>query len=133
VTLQPQQAVSLFDNQGRDLGRVVIDRIEGDLVFADFTPGPDYPAAERLFAEYAEAANEQLLGVVGDLDAAIATLGLHLCSPDHPRLPTIYDVQIADGGINFRIHAQPTDSRQQDAAGASYPTAPVVRSGVPAS
>jgi hypothetical protein len=118
MPLQSQQQVSLWDGQNRDLGRVVIDRIEGDLVFGRFTPGSNYPEVERLFAEYIEAANEQLLSIVGELDEAIAALGLHLRSPNKTDLPAIYDVQIGAGGINFRTRSQPDERQTPDHAGA---------------
>jgi hypothetical protein len=117
MPLQPQQRVSLWDGQNRELGQVVIDRVEGDLVFGRFTPGPQYPSVERLFAEYVEAANEQLLSIVGELDAAIGALGLHLRSPGRTDLPTIDDVQIGAGGINFRTQPQGGDRQSPGQAG----------------
>ena len=126
MSLQRQQQLSLVDGHDRDLGRVVIDRIDGDLVFGQFTPGPDYPRAERLFAEYVEAANEQLLSVVGELDAAIAALSLRLHSAEAAALPAIYDVQIGTGVITFRTHPPTDDPRspEQPAAG-GVPTPPI--------
>jgi hypothetical protein len=118
MPLQPQQAVSLWDGRNRELGRVIIDRIDGDLVFGRFTPGPHYPEVERLFAEYIEAANEQVLSIVGELDEAIAALGLHLRSPGKADLPAIHDVQIGAGGINFRIRPRHGDGQAPDQAGA---------------
>jgi hypothetical protein len=102
MALTPQQRVLLSDRQGHALGSIVIDRIRQDLVFGRFDPGPDYARVRQLFAEYVEAANEQVLSVVGDLDAVIAALGLHLRAANGSGLPAIYDVQIADGNITFR-------------------------------
>ena len=103
MDLQLQQRVFLVNGQGGDLGQVVIERTEGDLVFGRFTPGPAFSHVEPLFAEYVEAANQQLLSVVGDLDAKISALGLHLGSPEGTSLPAIYDIQIGAGIITFRI------------------------------
>ena len=103
MSLRRGQIVSLRDRQDHDLGRALIERIEGDLVFGQFTPGPDYPRVERLFAEYVEAANDQLLARVGELDEQISALGLRLQSVDVVGLPPIYDVQIGEGIITFRI------------------------------
>jgi hypothetical protein len=72
---------------------------------------------ERLFSEYIEAANEQLLSIVGELDEAISALGLHLRSPGKTDLPAIHDVQIGAGGINFRTRPQPGDRQTPDPAG----------------
>ncbi len=127
MPLQPQQVLTLGDRQNRELGQVVVDRLEGNLVFGRFSPGASYPEVERLFAEYIEAANEQLLSVVGELDAAIDALGLHLRSPDNASgLPAIYDVQIGDGIITFRIRGQASDPQPLDGAGVVPLPAPAV-------
>jgi hypothetical protein len=109
MTLACQQHVLLSDQQGHDLGSVVIERIQKDLVFGRFNPGPDYVRVRQLFAEYVEAANEQVLSVVGELDTAIAALGLHLVAANGSDLPAIYDVQIADGNITFRTRSPGPD------------------------
>jgi hypothetical protein len=103
MVFQPNQVLLLMDNLNRRLGQVTIERVEGNLVLGQFEPGPDYPAVEQLFAEYIEAANEQLLSVVGDLDATIRQLGLRLFCPGVAPLPAIDDVQIGMGRVNFRI------------------------------
>jgi len=105
MSLKSNQELSLLDGQGRDLGKVQIDRIEGDLVFGRFTPGPAYAQVEPLFAEYVEAANDQLLDIVGELDEKIAHLNMHLCSAEAGALTAIHDVQIGDGTITFRVRA----------------------------
>lgn len=102
MPLQPAQQIQLSDRQDRDLGQIQIDRIQGDLVFGRFTPGPDYPQVQRLFAEYVEAANDQLLSIVGELDAAIRELGLRLRAENGRDLPGIDDVQIGEGIVTFR-------------------------------
>ncbi len=131
MSLQGQQVISLYDGQGRDLGRVVVERVEGDLVFGRFTPGPHYPAVASLFAEFIEAANQQLLSVVGELDATIRALGLHLVAPGYPSLPAIEDVQIGDGVITFRVQPRPSDPPLPDAATAACPPPAPTRPDVP--
>jgi hypothetical protein len=105
MTLEPNQEVSLRDREGRDLGTVRVDRIQGDLVFGRFTPGAAYTDVEPLFAEYIAAANDQLLGIVGELDERIARLNLHLRSASPGAMPAIHDVQIGDGTITFRTRS----------------------------
>jgi hypothetical protein len=114
MSLQRQQVLSLSDNQGRNLGRVAVERIEGDLVFGRFLPGPDYDAVGQLFADYVEAANDQLLSLVGDLDEVIAGLGLHLRSATGADLPDIHDVQIGGERINFRTRPRDADAKPPD-------------------
>lgn len=109
MKLHPHQEFSLLDRQGSALGRVEIERVQGDLVFGRFTPGPAYAAVEPLFTEYVAAANEQVLSIVGQLDARIAGLGLHPHSAAHDRLPVIHDVQIGDGTITFRFRSLTED------------------------
>jgi hypothetical protein len=105
MTLKSNQELCLIDGQGRELGQVQIDRIQGDLVFGRFTPGPAYAQVEPLFAEYVAAANEQLLGIVGELDEKIARLNLHLSSAEPGDLPAIHDVQVGHGTITFHVRS----------------------------
>jgi hypothetical protein len=102
MPLQPQQRVSLSDRENQELGQVLIEQVNGDLVSGRFMPGRHFASVERLFTEHVEAANEQLLNTVRELEAAIGALGLHLVSPGRTDLPPIHDVQIGAGGINFR-------------------------------
>jgi len=113
----PQQRLFLQDQQKRDLGVVTVKRLEDDLVFGQFVAGADYPTIAQLFADYVEAANDQLLSVVGELDAAIAGLGLLLRSPDGLPMPAIHDVQIGSGIITFRIRSHPDAAAQVVATG----------------
>jgi hypothetical protein len=110
MSLQAGQTLSLRDGQNRDFGQVAIERVEHDLVFGRFTPGPDYPQVEALFAEYVVAANDQLLSAVAELDERIGALGLCLRPADGAAVPAIYDVQIGDGIINFRTRPATDDS-----------------------
>jgi hypothetical protein len=124
MPLQPLQRLHLRDAQGRRLGEVVIDRIEGDLVFGSFTPGPEFAAVQAMFAEFVEAANEQLLSIVARLDDEIKRLGLRLNAPDGAEMPAIRDVQIADGSINFRTGPSDSDTPNRGgppSTGASTP------------
>lgn len=116
MSLRSAQPISLKDKQDRDLGRVVFERVEHDLVFGRFTPGPAYPQVERLFAEYVAAANDQLLSTVAELDERIGALGLRLQSADGAAVPAIYDVQIGDGVITFRTRPTADGSPFSDAA-----------------
>lgn len=124
MTFQPQQRLFLQDRQVRDLGIVTVTRVESNLVFGQFVAGGDYPAVAQLFAEYVEAANDQLFSVVGEMDTVIAGLGLHLHSPDGVSLPPIHDVQIGSGIITFRVGACPD---------AAAPSAPVESGSFPRS
>jgi hypothetical protein len=114
MTFQRGQTFSLRDARDRELGRVEIDRTEGNVVFGRFTPGPDYAQVAPLFAEYVEAANDQLLGVVGELARQIAALGLSLHAPNALPVPGISDVQIGDGIITFRTEPPPVAARSVD-------------------
>jgi hypothetical protein len=125
MALHRSQSVSLRDREGRDLGRVAVTRVERDLVFGQFTPGADYPRAQRLFAEQVEAANDQLFSHVGELDEQIGGLGLRLHSAEGGTLPAIQDVQIGEGVITFRTEGG--DSPAPDTR--SLPGVPAVPTG----
>jgi hypothetical protein len=131
MSLRPAQVASLRDGQDRDLGRVAIERVQGDLVFGQFTPGPGFPQVERLFAAYVEAANEQLLSTVGEVDERIGALGLRLHAPDRTALPAIYDVQIGEGVITFRTRSANDDAPLGDTASRANLPATAVRSDAP--
>ena len=126
MSLQPRQRLYLRDGQNRHLGDVSIDRIEGDLVFGGFTPGPDYAGVQSLFAEYVETANQQLLHLIGELDEAISRLGLRLDSPDGAELPSICDVQIGEGVINFRLRPSGHDQPMPGAPPSPPSSTPVI-------
>jgi hypothetical protein len=116
MSLRPAHVFSLRDRQDRDLGKVAIERVESDLVFGRFTPGPDYPQVERLFSEYVEAANDQLLGTVAELDVRIGILALRLYQAGGAGVPAIYDVQIGDGVITFRTRPAAEGAPAHDTA-----------------
>jgi hypothetical protein len=103
MTYTPGRKAVLRDRKRRDLGRVIVDRIDGTLVVGPFISGPEYDQVATLFAEYIDAANEGVLSVVGELDSVIADLGLTLETPEGLELPAICDVQIGAGTINFRV------------------------------
>lgn len=111
----------LLDGQDREVGQVLVDRIRNGVVFGQFTPGPAFAPVERLFADYVEAANEQLLNLVGDLDREIAALRLRLQSAEVVDLPDIYDVQIGEGVITFRPRGPLADRHPGSAAPAAVP------------
>jgi hypothetical protein len=87
---------------GRCLGHVVVETIEGDYVTGQFRPEASFAMVEPLFTELVAAANDQLFHRVGELDAAIAALGLHLASDNGAALPAIHQVEIDRQTISFR-------------------------------
>jgi hypothetical protein len=92
--------------KGRRLGSVTIKRREGNLLFARFVPGRDFPAVESLFEQFEEAANSQALAAVDRIDAAIRALGLKLAAAEGEPAVPLSDVQIwSDGQMSCRIPA----------------------------
>src|SRR5262245_43335432 len=94
MPLDPQQDSHLVDSQGRCLGTVSIERIEGDRVFAAFVSGKDFAAVDSLFGEFEEAVNDQLFHEADRLSLAIDALGLRLTSVDGKDSLELRDVQI---------------------------------------
>jgi hypothetical protein len=104
--MQPdlEPVLPILDAQQRPLGQLCLERREGDLLIGKFIPGPAFPMAEPLFRAFEKAADIQALGVVDDLDASIAALGLQLVLPQSGQRVAIRDVQIwHDGGITCRL------------------------------
>ena len=94
----------LLDSQERQIGRVLIERIDGDLLLGRFIPGKDFQAVEQLFCDFEEAVNAQALSLVEEIDLAIAALVLHLAQSNGSQEQRVYDVQIwNDGGFSCRL------------------------------
>lgn len=124
MSLKPQQQLELLDSHRRTLGRVEVECVQDDLVFGRFTAAPDFAAVERLFADYLEAANDQLLSIIADLDRKISSLGLSFRTEDSSDLVGIADVQIGEGTINFRLTSHEQElSGQKSAAVSPTPSA----------
>jgi hypothetical protein len=101
---EAQARFQLVDSRQRQLGEIVIERNEEELLFGEFIRGPDYSDVEQLFRQFDEAVNLQALRKVDELDAAISALGLHLRSLDGSQQLAIKDVQIwSDGSITCRL------------------------------
>lgn len=97
------QIIELLDGQDHLLGEVLVEEIQGNLVLGTIAPKPDFARVEPLFTEFVEAANQQLLYRVDELDSAIAALGLRLRLSDGVPLQDLYDLQIADYNVSFRV------------------------------
>ena len=105
MKLYAEQRVYLIDAQQRQIGQITIERNEDNLLFGKFVPGSDFSAVKRLFQDFEEAANFQVLSVVDELDTEIAALGLHLRTPDGSQCIKIHDVQIwSDGDMTCRLY-----------------------------
>ena len=98
MPLDPQQTLYLADSHGRRLGRVAIDRIEGNRLFGRFTPEEGFAAACDLFDEFEAAVNEQLFSEADRLSQEIDRLGLNLRNTDAAEELAVCDVQIMDVG-----------------------------------
>lgn len=94
MPLDPRQTVRLTDSKGRYLGAVSIQRIEGNRVFARFSPAADFALVERLFLDLEEAANDQLFSSVDQISGDVDRLGLRLASEDCSEQLELRDVQI---------------------------------------
>jgi hypothetical protein len=115
MQLHVEQTLDLIDAEGRQVGQMVIERSEDNLVFGKFVPGPAFPAVQHLFREFEEAVDLQALSVVDELDTAITALGLHLRSPDSSQRVEIHDVQIwSDGGITCRVGSPNMSTVERD-------------------
>ena len=100
-------SVEIIDTEQRQLGRMLIERQEEDLLYGTFVPGPAFPGVEQLFHEFEAAVEVQALHVIETLDAAIAALGLHLQWPEAREPIAIQDVQIwGDRNITCRLCEQ---------------------------
>jgi hypothetical protein len=97
MPLDPQQTLDLTDHQGRCLGRVSIDRIEGNRLFGRFTAEQEFVEVQRLFRDLEEAVNDQIFSLVDKLSGDIDRLELKLASPDRAEQLQVCDTQIMNG------------------------------------
>jgi hypothetical protein len=92
----------MSDALGRDLGRVLIDGVEGGWMQGTFIPGPDYPTVERHFTYFAELVEGFVLSLTDQAQDAINQLGITLHSPAGSF--TAHDAQIdSDNGFACRL------------------------------
>ena len=104
MPLDPQGTVYLTDAQGRSLGQVFIERIEGDRVFGRIAPHADFAAVRALFEELEAAANGQLFSEADRLADEIDRLGLHLTGYGAAEDLAVCDVQImAESALSCRV------------------------------
>ena len=104
MPLDPQQLLYLSDSHGRRLGRVAIERIEGNRLLGRFTPEEGFAAARDLFDEFEAAVNEQIFREADRLSREIDRLGLNLRNADAAEELAVCEVQImAVGGFCCRV------------------------------
>jgi hypothetical protein len=113
------QTFQMVDAKQRVLGQVVLEDEKDGLIFGKFVPGPAFAETEWLFRKFEEAVDSQALGVVDELDSAIADLGLELRPLDESGRITVHDVQIwSDGDITFYLDTKTASpSRKTSRAG----------------
>ena len=115
MQLQVEQVVHLVDRQEQQIGQIEIERREENLIFGRFVPGPASSTVQPLFQKFEEAVNLQALSVIDELDAAIATLGLHLHPPRESQHIEAHDVQIwSDGSITCWVGSAPLSVKDKD-------------------
>ena len=102
MTLTANQIVKLTDRAGRDIGRLAVERVDGDLLLGTFTPGADYSMVSEIFDGFAEAVDHGSLSVVDNFDKQIAALGIQVTLGEL-NVPA-HDVQIySDGAASCRM------------------------------
>jgi hypothetical protein len=115
MQLQVGHVVYLVDRHGEQMGEIEIERREENLIFGRFIPGPAFSTVRQLFQEFEEAVNLQALGVIDELDTAIAALGLHLQTPCDSQRIEAHDVQIwSDGSITCRVGSTTLSAQNKD-------------------
>lgn len=115
---QAEHVLHLVDAQEHQVGQIVVERREANLVFGRFVPGPAFSSVQPLFQQFEEAVNCQALSVVDELDAAIAALGLYVHMPDDSQPIEAQDVQIwSDGSITCRVGSSTLSAKDQDQEG----------------
>ena len=103
-TLAPPTTLELSDPQGRRLGTVAVESVEGDLVLGTLTPGPDYDEVAPTFRALAEMVETFSLHWVDEAMGAIDRLGVTVRLDGAGPAIRAGDVQIdSDGGFSCRL------------------------------
>lgn len=102
------QTFQMVDAKQRVLGQVLIeDNKEDGLILGKFVPGPAFAETAWLFRKFEQAVDSQALGIVDELDSAIADLGLELRPMAGSGKIRVRDVQIWSGGdITFYLETK---------------------------
>jgi hypothetical protein len=99
--------VPLTDGRGRDIGRVIVERVDDDLIEGAFEPGADFGAVRQLFLDFEEAVNLQALGAADRLGGEIDALRFRLGVEGQSESIDVFDVQIwSEGGISCRLRSR---------------------------
>jgi hypothetical protein len=113
----PGNVVELVDARGRHLGKVTIERIDGDLLFGRLAAGPGYAVVESLFRQFEEAANDQLFGILDGLAGAISALQPQLRIAENGTGVPVRDLQIMEGhDLSCRLCVSAPESGERLAA-----------------
>jgi hypothetical protein len=127
MDLLAKHTVYLVDGAGAQLGEILIDRYEAPLVVGTFHPSAGFALFRSLFQDFEKAVELQALGVVDDLDARIAALGLAVRSADGAQCSGVHDVQIwSDGDITFRLGTPESRVGQPEAAAIGVGSSPTL-------
>ena len=104
MLLHTGQCVDVVDGRARRIGRFHIDAVEPTYVGGTFSAGADYGDVERLFTDFAEAAEAQALKIADDCMSVIDALDLRLIDTHGNTEVRIHDLQIwSDGNASFRL------------------------------
>jgi hypothetical protein len=76
------QQLKLLDSQERNLGTLLVDRVDGQGISGPFTPGDDFSTVRELFSEWIASANDQSFMEVDRLDAELTRLKLRVRRSD---------------------------------------------------
>jgi hypothetical protein len=108
MRLKTNDVLWLADGQGRCLGHVTVENVEGELLLGQFTARPEFASVEQLFAEHEELVNHQVFNLADQAEAAIEELRLSLRSPDGRGNYPVRDVQIMRGhDLSCRLLSSP--------------------------
>jgi len=113
LAIQPCSRVfELLDREGHIWGKIRVKEIRDNLVLGQFFPEPEFSRLQHLFSEYEDAVNQMVFSVLDNLEEAIDSQGLHLCTTEEEGKLDLYDVQIMNKkDISFRIRPQSPSSQ----------------------
>jgi len=98
----------LVDRSNKILGRITVERAEGNLRLGTFTP-IDWPTnLQALFHRYDTMINEQILSALDAIEDEIDSYGFGISAEYPSEYTPIFDLQIThDNRVSFRLRSTP--------------------------
>ena|SRR5438128_1618935 len=103
IPVETGNSYVLLDKDNQNLGKLTIGEYDKGWFFGEFAELPSFQRVRPLFEEHRELVNQQIFSLTEEVEERIASLGLHLLTPNSELVQAIMNVQIGPSSINFQV------------------------------